>query len=665
VESHPTQDSYQDILKQLEEEKKLRLEAEETAADLEERLDHVFDMIPAGIYEIDFRTGGISNVNDVMCAYSGYTREEFLNLKPWDLLTPESRELYEQRMEDFLSGKEISAEVHYTIRTRSGEELRCLLNNRFVYKDGQPVGAVVIVRDVTTEWRAQETLRSQAMALEQSFDGIGIFTLEGEVIFVNQAWADMHGYETAQELTGKNLRTFHSPDQYESQIRFNLTDPVYDGANDAQVTHLKKDGAEFPTRMSTSIIKDDSGKHVALLAIAKDITHSLRMEERLRHAQKMEAIGVLAGGIAHDFNNILHPLMGYAELALEDIPSGNPASECVREIVRATGRAKSLVSQILSFSRFEKEEQKPINLSNVVKEVLALIRASLPAAIRIQEEFESAPFLIMGNPTQVHQVVMNLCTNAYQAMKESGGLLKVSLKMESRVPGDMASLPSVTLREYAKLEIQDTGGGMEPHVASRIFEPYFTTKPKGKGTGLGLAMVHTIMTQHKGEVCVDTLPGYGSTFTLYFPVLHMEGLSEGPRETVQAQGGEEKILLVDDEDSITMLLERALGRLGYRIDAYTSSAAALESFSADPDGFDLAILDVSMPEMTGDALLKKIKEIRPDFPCILFTGNDHFMSKDRALELGACQLLAKPLRTQAMAAAIRQALDSGDAQPSE
>ena len=258
---------------------------------LEGRLDHFFDMVPAGIYEIDFGSGKISNVNEIMCVYSGYTREELLALTPWDLLTPESQEIYERRIADVIAGKDIAAEVQYTIRKRNGEEMMCLLNNRFVYEDGQPVGAVVIVRDVTDEWKAQETMRSQAMALEQSFDGIGMFTMDGDAIFVNQAWADMHGYETARELVGKNLSIFHSRLQYMSQVKPTIEDPVYDGANDIRVNHVRKDGGEFPTRMSTSIIKDANGRHVALLAIAQDITNSLRMEERLRQAHKMEAIG--------------------------------------------------------------------------------------------------------------------------------------------------------------------------------------------------------------------------------------------------------------------------------------------------------------------------------------------------------------------------------------
>ena len=201
--------------------------------------------------------------------------------------------------------------------------------------------------------------------------------------------------------------------------------------------------------------------------------------------------------------------------------------------------------------------------------------------IRVQEDFPDSACLIMGSPTQIHQVVMNLCTNAYQAMKESGGLLRIALSVEPRSPGDSAALPSSQCREYAKLEIQDTGGGMAPHVASRIFEPYFTTKPKGEGTGMGLATVHSIMSQHKGEIFVDSLPGYGSTFTLYFPLLHTGGACRKPAAKDVVLAGDEKILLVDDEDSINMLLEKALGRLGYQVASYNSSMAALKAFTGE------------------------------------------------------------------------------------
>ncbi|MBI9074965.1 MAG: PAS domain S-box protein [Desulfatibacillum sp.] len=657
MEGKPTENDYHALLGNLELETRKRVKAETALQEAEAKLNHAFASFPAGIYEIDFTTGKFSNVNEAMCGYCGYSREEFKGLSPQDLLTPESQALYEQRVRDFFSGKQITPTVCYTIRRKDGQELVCLLNNQFLYKDGIPVGATVIIRDITAEWNTQKTLRCQAMALEQSFDGIALFSREDEAIFINQAWAEMHGYETTDELIGKKIGVFHSRDQYEKLVLPAMLDPENDGASNLRIFHIRQNGEQFPTRMSTSIIKDDKGQPTAILAIAQDITEQLRMEECLRQSQKMEAIGTLAGGIAHDFNNILYPIMGYAELALEDIHPHNPAAEYVREIVHATERAKSLVAQILSFSKPSEEKQRPIKLPAIVDEALHLIRATLPSTIEIQEDIQAGTGLIIGNATQVHQVLMNLCTNSYHAMKDSGGVLRVSLEKKILDSDDLPPSSRMAPGQYLQLQITDTGTGMEPHVASRIFEPYFTTKPQGEGSGMGLAMVHSIMGKHGGDILVDTNFGQGTTFTLYFPLLEMKGSFSKRIEAVQNIRGNERILLVDDEVSIIKMLGMALERLGYQVHAFDNSLDALEAFRKHPDNYDLAVVDMTMPFMTGDVLAHHMKQIRPDVKFVLCTGYSRKLSDAQASELGAFKLLKKPLSTKTLASTIRQALD--------
>jgi len=390
----------------------------------------------------------------------------------------------------------------------------------------------------------------------------------------------------------------------------------------------------------------------------RDRTKALAEYERqLQLLMKMQAIGTLAGGIAHDFNNILFPILGFTELTMEDVPADSQAHTNLEEILKATNRAKDLVQQILTFSRQSDYERKPLRVHFIVKEALKLLRASIPTSIEIQSELNEDCGPIKGDPTQIHQVVMNLCTNAYHAMAESGGTLKVS--MEEIVIGidDMLENIGMKYGPHVHLRVSDQGVGMEPAVLERIFEPYFTTKEPGKGTGLGLSVIHGIVKNHGGHIRVNSSPGHGTTFDVYLPIIEETEIEDETDAEVKDAHGTEHIMVVDDEETIVTMERKILERLGYRVTSNTDSIEALREFTDHPEMYDLVITDMTMPHMTGDLLAKKMLDIKPTLPVILCTGFNERISEEKALELGIAKFVMKPVITDELTDAIRTALD--------
>ncbi len=382
-----------------------------------------------------------------------------------------------------------------------------------------------------------------------------------------------------------------------------------------------------------------------------------KLEEQLRQAYKMEAIGTLAGGIAHDFNNILSGIFGYAQLAEMHIHDREKAKKYLGQIIKGGQRASALVQQILTFSRQAEHQKIPIKVSVILKEALKLLRSSIPTSIEIQKDIDSTAG-IMADPTQIHQVIMNLCTNAYQAMDDSGGVLTVGLH-EVEI-NDSDDNPGVMPGKYLKLEISDTGGGIEEKNLKRIFDPYFTTKEVGKGTGLGLSMVDGIVKKHNGCISVKSEPGKGTNFQVFWPMVDPETEVESPvpeeKQRIQSRGTEQ-IMLVDDEMGILDSLEKILSRQGYQVFAFNEPISALEAFKEKPDQFDLVITDMTMPRMTGDRLSAEILNVRTNMPIILFTGYNDKISDEKALTLGIRKYLQKPATGHELHAAIREILD--------
>ncbi len=398
------------------------------------------------------------------------------------------------------------------------------------------------------------------------------------------------------------------------------------------------------------------GQQQVVFGIARDISERRRLQNQLHQSQKMEALGTLAGGIAHDFNNILSAVIGYTDIALSQTIKGDFMHESLTEVLAAGNRAKDLVGQILAISRHEDQQMQVLLINPLVKEALKMLRSTMPTSIEFRETIPSSPLAVFMNPTQLHQVIMNLATNAMQAMVDQEGVLTVSLD-EVHVDAESdRTQPDLGPGRYARLVVSDTGKGIPKSLLDKIFEPYFTTKEKGTGTGLGLSVVQGIVKSHAGHLRVDSEPGQGSAFHVYLPLREeaAPALQDAPAGPMP--GGSERILFVDDEASIAKMQEFSLGRLGYRVTAHTDSLEALETFRASPEGFDLLITDMTMPKMTGDKLAASVKELRPGIPVILCTGFSekiNVQSDNRNID----GFLMKPADASTMAATIRKVLD--------
>jgi signal transduction histidine kinase/ActR/RegA family two-component response regulator len=386
---------------------------------------------------------------------------------------------------------------------------------------------------------------------------------------------------------------------------------------------------------------------------------NLQLEMQLRQSQKFEALGTLAGGIAHDFNNVLSPIFGYTEMAMDGVPEDGQVYNDLKEVRHAAIRARDLVKQILAFSRQAESERTPLKIQFVIKEALKLLRASLPTTITITRAIDEECGPVLADPTGIHRIVMNLCTNAYHAMREKGGQLKVALEESRFASGDRVSSLDWNPGPYVKLTVSDTGHGMDDDVQQRIFDPYFTTKPPGEGTGMGLAVVHGIVKSFGGDIFVQSEIGKGTTFEIYFPRIESKSESAEDLFAESIQGGHERILLVDDEVQIVQMLKQMLEQLGYYVTARTSSIEALQAFKTQPDNFDLIITDQTMPIMTGDQLATELMRIRKEIPVIVCTGFSERITEEKARTKGIRAILMKPVVKQELARNIRKALAVG------
>ena len=382
-----------------------------------------------------------------------------------------------------------------------------------------------------------------------------------------------------------------------------------------------------------------------------------RSERQLQQVMKLQAIGTLAGGIAHDFNNILFPIVGYTELTMDDLPEDSQAHQNLEEVLKATNRAKELVQQILTFSRQSGKERKPLKVQYLIKEVLKLLRATIPTSIEIISRIDKNCGAIMGDPTQIHQVIMNLCTNAYHAMQDIGGRLEVSLEEIDLSYQEATERVGMKHGRHLRLTVKDSGHGMEPEVLERIFEPYYTIKKQGKGTGLGLSVIHGIVKNHGGDISVNSRPGIGSTFSVLLPVIDDVDIVTEENKSPATTKGHERILLIDDEEQIIDIGQRLLERLGYKVTCKTDSQEALEEFAAQPERFDLVITDMTMPKLTGDQLARKMMEINPRVPVVLCTGFNETIDEEKALAMGIEKFIMKPMVKDELANTIRTVLD--------
>ncbi len=396
--------------------------------------------------------------------------------------------------------------------------------------------------------------------------------------------------------------------------------------------------------------------------LKEEIEERRLAESQLRQAQKMEALGILTGGIAHDFNNILGAVVGFSELMLDHVAEGSREKQYLQRVFEAGLRGRDLIKQMLAFSRKTEQDKKPIQLSSIVKETMNLLRASLPTTIRFRTTVRSESGLVFADPGQIQQVLMNLCTNAAHAMQERGGLLHVELSDFSVSESD-GNPQGIKPGLYARLAVRDTGTGISPDILDKVFDPFFTTKKPGEGTGLGLSVVHGIVKQHDGHITVESQPRKGSTFTVYLPMLAEMPFKDTALSDQRIPTGSERILFVDDEESLAEMGKEILEKLGYYVTVRTSSAEALALFKSDPSKFDLVITDQAMPEMAGTELAKGILGIRADMPIIMCTGFSYVVDADSARAAGIKAFAMKPLTKKEIARTVRKVLDDWQSRP--
>ena len=561
----------------------------------------------------------------------------------------------------------------------------------------QAGGTVAIQTDITDlerrEAARQVTEEHTRSIVETVIDGIITFDAEGMIETFNPAAETIFGYDAEEavgsrfsNLIGKAHRT-----EFDASIQRFVDEGDEAGLREmGEVPGQRKDEGEFPLEIAIRELRGTWTLHERrksqrhkFIATLRDISTRKRIARQLQQAQKMEAIGTLAGGIAHDFNNILSIILGYTSLVQEELRgledglrhvrgaaransverATAPASivevqENLDTVIQAGRRARDLVEQILTFSRHSEHEKGAVDLRPIVKEVMKLMRSTLPATIEIDQSIGRADMLVQADPSQMHQVLMNLCTNAGHAMDKNGGKLTVKLKRVNHDGGTLAKFGDLDPGSYVHLTVADNGYGMDEFTRARIFEPFYTTKRLGEGTGLGLSVVHGIVNDHGGAIEVESVLGEGATFEVIVPAYESDEASIPEPEHDGGAAGRGRVLFVDDEVHLVKMAQKVLGRLGYLVVGETGGQAALDRFRADPSAFDLVVTDQTMPEITGEILAAEVRRLRGDVPIVLCTGHSNRLTPERAREIGVDHYVIKPLLAEELGNVVAQALDS-------
>jgi PAS domain S-box-containing protein len=596
--------------------------------------------------------GKIVDVNEQLASMLGYPMSELVGKSVMDFVAPEAH----ASVADHIKSGRDDAYEHLALR-KDGSTISVEIRARMMpYQGGQ--ARMTAIRDITERKRAEEALRESEeryrLIIENAINLIAEVDINGNYIYVNPAHKVWLGYNTS-DLVGKMVLDFIHPDDVPFLLgRFSSP------SSSGMLRFRHKDGSWRWLDASAQRVETSHEEQRTIL-VGRDITEQIESDQRrrslesqLQQAQKLEAIGTLAGGIAHDFNNIIGVTLGNAELARMKLGPGHPVLKHIDRVFEASERARDLVQQILTFSRKQESQRKPLQVRLVVKEALKLLRSSLPTTIEMQSSLRNEETMVLSDPTQIHQIVVNLCTNAAHAMSEKAGTLEVNLENVSIDQSMLSLSPDLRVGPYVALTVRDTGTGMDAATMERIFEPFFTTKGPGEGTGLGLAIVHGIVRSNEGAMTVSSTVGKGTTFCIYLPAYGGETPQEEKKGEEVSAGKGERILLVDDEPQIVELGSEILLALGYSVTGFTRPEEALRVFTEHPDFFDLVITDLTMPRMMGTEFAKQVLQVRPGVPVVLTTGNPHVSERNDLQSLGISEIILKPFKQQALTSVLQK-----------
>ena len=632
----------------------------------------IYNRASIGIFQMG-EDGRFLNVNRKAADDLGYTVEELSGKSVFDINPYTSPD----------QGKEIwdtlcrAGSGHYEAvhRRKDGSEIPVEISSSLL-EYGDKKFSVAFVMDISERKNHDDELVASKIRYQNMFNRAPVGYVvtdnneeEPRIRDVNDTFLDMLGYSRS-EVLGTPLAGYYTDESKKRMLGGTYKRVIRGEFLREERDLIARDNRVINALMHAHPEYDANRKITGTLVMYLDITlhkqaenEAKRLESALMQAQKMEAIGALAGGIAHDFNNILGAIMGYTQLAQMNSKDNPKVQEYTGQIFTASERAKELIQQILAFSRQGNTEKQPVDLATVIKETLRLIRASIPSTIEIKQDIKTNSGIVEANQTQIHQVVLNLCTNAAHAMEKDGGRLSVELEPFRITEKDRSSFNNIKAGPYIRLSVSDTGYGMDSYTLSRIFEPYFTTKDVGEGTGMGLALVHGIIKDHDGDIKVYSEPGNGTSFHILFPAI--EGTTEKTLAAPELPpGGSGTILFVDDEKPLADIAKDLLETLGYHVETRTSPNDALEAFRAQPGRYDVVITDMTMPRMNGDRLAGEIRKIRQDVPVILCTGFSRKISRENAMESGISAILMKPLTLVELANAVREVMTGPDKSPS-
>ncbi len=593
----------------------------------------------------------ICYANVAACQLLGYSRDELLRLTAFDLNPARTPENWAAHWDRLRQQRSYTFEAGF--RTKSGDRVPVEIMSGYL-EFGSEVYNFAFVRDITERKQAAERLVTLAAAVEQAADDIMVTDAGGVITYVNAAFERTTGYSRT-EAVGRSPR-FLDSGRHEPAFYHSIDTTIASGQTwHGRFSNRTRDGQTILQDASISPILDGAGHVVGQVSARRDVTRQLQLEEHAAQADKLEAIGTMAGGIAHDFNNILSAILGYTQMALRKCPEDSAIHHDLQAVLLGSRRAADLVKQILTFSRHQQRAEQPVQVSLIVKEAAKFLRASIPATVEIRTDIRTDA-VVLAEPTDLHRILINLCTNAALAMQDHGGLLELSLAEVALGEAFASKHPGVSPGWFVRLTVRDTGHGMTREVQARIFEPFFTTRGCGEGTGMGLAVVHGIVTRCHGVVTVESEPGRGTTFELHLPLVeHAAPAVRPPPEPLLAGTG--RILVVDDEPLVAAMVVEQLNELGYQAAACSNGPEALERFAADPRAIDLVVTDMTMPGMTGDVLAQRLKALRPDLPVVLCTGYSDRISAETARSQGIDEFAMKPVAMTELSRLVRRALD--------